>query len=565
MTRRKKRILIGVGIAAGISFVTLIIIAKMAASRFEPYIRDQAKAFLEKRFASEVEFAALRITMPHMSSLKLLFQKGAALARVEGEGIVLRHKGRRDIPPMFVMKSFAFEVNLGAVFDSPKRIQLVTIDGMEITVPPKGQRPDFGGGGDKDNQNDQDGGSSSTDVVIDQVLINDSVFTILPKDPGKPPLRFDLHNIRLESAGPNVAMKYDASLTNAKPPGEIHSTGTFGPWAAEEPGDSPLAGDYRFENADLGVFSGIAGILTSTGSFTGSLDTINAKGEATVPDFRLKRSGNPVPLQTTFEVGVDGTNGNTTLKPVVGTLGSTTFTTSGAVIKHETDTRRTIDLDVDMPKGDLRDVLNLAMKEGPLMEGQLYLKTKIRIPPLSGKVKEKLMLDGQFEITQGKFLKSTIQDQIDTLSRRGQGQPKNTEIDEVLLGMGGKFNLENEVITFSSLSFAVPGSGVDLAGSYDMGQDVLDFHGVLKLDAKVSQTMTGWKRWLLKPVDPFFSKGGAGTLLKIQVVGSAKKPQFGRDKGSDDDKDEKNSKDDKARENKSTENKNANAARNGKS
>ena len=94
-----------------------------------------------------------------------------------------------------------------------------------------------------------------------------------------------------------------------------------------------------------------------------------------------------------------------------------------------------------------------------------------------------------------------------------------------------EFNLENEVMTFRSLSFAVPGSGVDLAGSYDLDQDALDFHGTLKLEAKASETMTGWKRWVLKPIDPFFSNQGSGTLLHIQVVGTSKEPKFGRDRG----------------------------------
>ena len=32
-------------------------------------------------------------------------------------------------------------------------------------------------------------------------------------------------------------------------------------------------------------------------------------------------------------------------------------------------------------------------------------------------------------------------------------------------------------------------------------------------------------------LDPFFSKQGAGTLLRIQVVGTSKEPKFGRDRG----------------------------------
>jgi hypothetical protein len=34
-------------------------------------------------------------------------------------------------------------------------------------------------------------------------------------------------------------------------------------------------------------------------------------------------------------------------------------------------------------------------------------------------------------------------------------------------------------------------------------------------------------------LDPFFSKNGAGTYLRIQVTGPAKKPAFGLDKSKD--------------------------------
>jgi hypothetical protein len=356
---------------------------------------------------------------------------------------------------------------------------------------------------------------------------------ILSKNPAKKPLEFNIHNLRFDSVGPGSPMKYDAQLTNPKPKGEIHSTGTFGPWVASEPGDTPLKGDYKFANADLSVFKSIAGILQSTGSFEGSLSAINAKGTAKVPDFRLAISGNRVPLETQFEVLVDGTNGNTVLQPVRALLGSTRFTTSGAVLKQKGDPRRTIDLNVNMPSGYMRDVLRLAMKGEPFMEGRLNLKTKVSIPPLTTKVVEKLILDGEFSVTDGRFLKSNIQDQIDTLSRRGQGQPKNMAVDEVFSGMSGTFHLENELLRFRRLSFEVPGAAVNLAGTYDIDDDVLDFQGALKLRAKVSQTMTGWKRWALKPVDPFFSKEGAGTFLRIGVTGSSGKPQFGRAKDDD--------------------------------
>ncbi len=533
MTSKKKKWLLGTGIMAGAVAIVLFFVGRSMAKRFDPYIREQAIDYLQRRFDSQAEIGALRISLPHLSPYRIVFQRGRGiLAHVEGRNIQLRHKGRRDIAPMFVMGRFTFDVDLGTIFDSPRRVPLVTIDRMEINIPPKGQRPDLSPDDDDGAEDD----SSDTDILFDEVDVHDSILRILPRQEGKRPLQFDLHEIRLLSAGKNVAMKYKAFLTNAKPPGEIDSEGNFGPWAATEPGDTPLDGTYVFDQADLGVFRGIAGILHSTGNFEGTLDTIVAKGEATVPDFRLKRSDNRVPLKTKFEVLVDGTNGNTELRPVVGTLGSTTFTTSGAVIKHEEDQHRTIRLDVDMPNGNLSDLLKLAMKGEPFMAGRIALKTKIDIPPLSGKVKEKLLLDGQFEITEGHFQRSKIQDQIDTLSRRAQGQPKNMEIDEVILSMAGAFKMEDQTVTFQNLSFAVPGSGIDLAGSYDIEEDVIDFHGTLKLDAKISDTLTGWKHWLAKPIDPFFSKHGAGTFVHIQVTGSSKEPKFGRDKGRQDEK-----------------------------
>jgi len=208
-------------------------------------------------------------------------------------------------------------------------------------------------------------------------------------------------------------------------------------------------------------------------------------------------------------------------------LGSTNFTTSGGIIKHEANQPRAIGLNVSMPNGNLRDVLRLTMKGDPFMEGRLVLSTKIDIPPLTGKVKEKLVLDGRFEVLDGKFRHSTIQNQIDGLSKRARGQAGNPETDPAVSHMHGVFHLENALIRFQTLSFGVPGADIDLVGDYGLNNDAVNFGGTLKLQATVSQMVTGWKRVVLKPVDRFFEKDGAGTFLRIRVDGTSKAPKFG--------------------------------------
>jgi AsmA-like protein len=524
VTKRKKNWLVGILTVLLIATIGAIIAARIAVARFEPMLREQAIRYLHERFHSDVELTSLHIVPPKMSTMDILLRKGrGALVSVEGEGLSMRFGGARDLPPLFSIRKLQFTVDLGILSDQRKTVEFVAFQGMQIHIPPRGARPHLG---NPDSKRE----SERPDVVIKNVEIRDAVLVLLPREANKKPLKFDIQRLQLKSVGLNTPMKYDAAMTIPKPPGTLHSHGDFGPWAGPEPGDTPLQGDYVFENADLGIFNAIAGTLRSTGTFRGTLDSVEAKGYASVPNFRLKMAGNPIPLSTQFEVLVDGTNGDTVLRPVRARLGRTNFTTTGAVIKHEIRDHRAINLKVTMPSGDIRDLLRLATKGPPLMEGVINLKSAIDIPPLTGKVKEKLLLDGDFDLKDAKFLRSTIQDQIDQLSRRGQGQPKNEAIDEVVSNMKGSFHLENQVMTFRALSFEVPGAAVALAGNYDLDQDVIDFHGTLKLDAKISQTMTGWKRIILKPADPFFAKNGAGTFLHIKVDGTSRQPKFGLDR-----------------------------------
>jgi len=79
--------------------------------------------------------------------------------------------------------------------------------------------------------------------------------------------------------------------------------------------------------------------------------------------------------------------------------------------------------------------------------------------------------------------------------------------------------------------FAVPGAQVRLAGSYALKRETLAFKGNLLLDAKVSQTVSGFKSLLLKIVDPLFSRDGGGSSLPIKIEGTRSDPKFGLDMG----------------------------------
>src|SRR5208282_1614336 len=244
---------------------------------------------------------------------------------------------------------------------------------------------------------------------VDQVICKNTVLITLPgkADPGKPPkepLEWDIHNLELRSASVDKHFLFQGTLTNAKPKGEISSSGDFGPWDIDDPGLTPVTGTYKFTDADLGPFPGIAGTLSSTGKFAGKLAELQVDGETDTPDFSLDKIGKPVPLHTEYSATVDGTNGDTLLHPVRATLVRSLFVAEGSIINEPNHVGHRIVLDIGVPNGRIQDILSLAMKsDKPILTGPAKIKAKLLLPPGKEKVLDKMILDGQIGIDDARW------------------------------------------------------------------------------------------------------------------------------------------------------------------
>ena len=101
-------------------------------------------------------------------------------------------------------------------------------------------------------------------------------------------------------------MLFNVKLANPEPPGEISTSGELGPWNTRSVGQTPVAGEYVFQRADLGVFKGIREQLSSRGKFQGILEQIGVQGETDTPDFQVRSSMHAVDLRTRFERWLTG-------------------------------------------------------------------------------------------------------------------------------------------------------------------------------------------------------------------------------------------------------------------
>lgn len=497
--------------------LALLLCAGLAAAYFirnaEPILRARIIETLSARFRTKVQ----------LSALHLAFSNGVGL---HGEGLVVPGIGEASegSPPLLRVNSFTFHAGLDSLFKSPAHISTVYVQGMDINLPPKGQRPRF-------NAKAHYGKIS---LVFEKIVCADAKLVLGTNKPNKNPLEFDISRLVLTNVAPGQPFHFVANLTNPKPIGDIASTGDFGPFRSDSPADTPVRGHYSFSNADLSTTKGISGILSSTGDYSGELSNIIVDGQTQTPDFALDIANHRVPLNTTFHAIVDGASGDVALQPVKAKLLNSSFVASGSVTGTKGIPGRDIELQVSMDQAHIQNFLQLAFKTSPpLMSGQLAMKAKLSIPPGSEPVPQKIRLQGRFTISGATFSNSATQQKIDMFSMRAEGHAKEAKSasgdDKTESAMSGDFKSGNGVMDISNLRYELPGAQVALDGKYTMDGNTFDFRGVVRTKAALSQMTTGWKSLLLKPVDPFFHKRGAGAQIPVKITGTKSEPHFGLD------------------------------------
>jgi hypothetical protein len=494
----------------------------------QPIIHERAVAMLQSRFHGDVQIGDFSVS---------LFP-----ASVRGSRVVVRSHGRTDVPPLIEIGEFSANASLLGLFEKPIHLHEVRLKGLFIHFPPKDKRePILTSKKPKDMP-----------VLIDKLVSDDGELDVLPSNPDKPAHQFLIHQLTMHSLGRGQSAPFVAILTNATPPGQIHVKGNFGPWQPDDPRTTPVSATYTFSNADLGVFKGIGGILSSEGKFGGPLENLEVSGETTTPDFTVDSGGHPMMLRTEFNATVDGTNGDTLLHPVIAHLGGSTLVCNGAVTRPETGHGKEVILEVTSKGARIQDLLYLAVKtDKPPMTGTVNLKTKFDLPSASqedGKVADRLKLDGEFGVGGLMFTDPGVRGRIESLSDHAQGRPKDTVEDDPLSQLKGRFKLRNGMIDLRRLSFSVAGADIQLQGTYGLRSEALDFHGKARLEAKPSQMTTGFKSVLLKPFDHFFRKNGV-TELPIKITGERSHPSFGLDLHHKKDEESKQKQQDQDKEN----------------
>jgi len=482
-----------------LAIVVLCVLA-LLLHRYWPFGEVTVVQNLREASNSEVKFRAFHETY---------FPSPGAIL----EGVVFNH-GPNEAPPLITIEKLTIQGSyLGLLANHVTRI---TADRLRVLIPPFGTGTAFH--------------TTQSRITIGEIVTNGAAIEFSSGNPNKQPLRFDIHEASLQNVGWSGPLTYHVKVHNPEPPGEVTATGRFGVWNRSDPGETPISGEYKFEHADLSVYKGIAGTLSSTGKFGGKLSHVDISGTTDTPDFVVKSGGHPMRLTTEFSAYVDATHGDTFLKRVTGDFWKTHIVAEGSIAKSPDGKGKTALIDLEANDARIEDLLRLFVeKNRPPMSGGVTFRARAEIPPGPQKFLKKVKLRGNFGIAAGSFSDSSTQEGVNKLSAGARGQKESPDPETVLTDLSGSEDLIGGIVRFSDLSFGVPGAAARLHGTYDLTSYKIDLRGQLKLDSKISNTQSGAKALLLKAIQPFFKKRKTKEIVPVRISGTYQHPTFGLD------------------------------------
>ncbi len=508
-----------IAIRAALAGAGIFLVAILILVRNWPFTRTSVTKELEAASQSKVQFADF-----HASYFP---RPGCVLGKV-----IFRHNPVAGSPPLMTVELLKIEGSFSGLFT--KQVKRVRAEGLRILVPPRGTGEEFQT-------------PKRSPFVIDELAADGAILQIGSKNPDHPPLNFSFHTFSLENVGGRGAATFHAMFSNPQPPGDITASGKFGPWNEDDIGKTALSGEYSFQHADLGVFHGIAGLLSSSGKFSGVLSHIEAEGLTDTPAFLVTSSSHPVHLETRFRAVVNGENGDTFLQNVDVTFLKTAIWSKGSVVHQSGQPGKTASIEFAARAGRIQDLLLLFTKSNRApMSGVVDFHADVTLPPGKEEFLRKVELQGDFGVNAGSFTKSDTQEAVNHLSLGALGEKDRKDKNQfgssesgggednrntVLSDLKGHVVLKDGMARLSNLSFSVPGALASMQGTYNLITEKVDLRGTLKTESEPSDSTSGMKAVMLKVLEPFFRKKKIGYELPVKITGTYGNPSFGLDVG----------------------------------
>src|SRR5271155_678268 len=156
-----------IGVVAFVLLVGVAVAGRMVIARAQPILRTRVIETLSDRFNSKVDLASLHVSV---------------VSGIEVSGDGLKIFGTTDPNPyqpgvqaLIGVQQFRFQTSLLNLFRSPTHVETVYVKGLELNIPPKGDRREMTKMGPK---------TGKMSIFVDRFVCEDTRLLINTSKPG---------------------------------------------------------------------------------------------------------------------------------------------------------------------------------------------------------------------------------------------------------------------------------------------------------------------------------------------------------------------------------------------
>lgn len=476
-----------------------LLVAFALLARDWPFTRSKVVADLEDALGGHVEIGKFQQTwFPHPGCV--------------AKNVILKDYGNLPNPTPITVSKLIIQGSYRGLFT--KHVPVLRAEGIHLIAPNASYFSAW------------QRSPKSPNAIIDEFIATGSVLEF--SRGAARSLKFEISEFKLSHPDAHGVMRFQTTLQNPEPPGEVRASGYLGPWKTHDTRQTPIAGSYSLKRGNLAAFHGLAGTLSSQGSFQGTLEQLDVRGQTATPNFEVTDTGHKMSLLTQFQVTVITRNGDVVLKPVIARLGRSVVETEGQIApKEEGQKGKTASLNLLLRDGRIQDFLFLFLKDPTApITGRFSFKGEAALPPEKQPFTHKIQLQGDFGIDAAHATNPITQNNLDKLSERAEGEPEDTP-EKIVSDLKGHVILRDGTATFSNLSFHVPGAKAKLHGTYSLLTHRIDLHGTLSMQADLPKATKGVKSFLLKIINPFLKKNlHGGAKFPVSITGIYPNPVY---------------------------------------
>ncbi|HTV82569.1 MAG TPA: AsmA-like C-terminal region-containing protein [Acidobacteriaceae bacterium] len=339
---------------------------------------------------------------------------------------------------------------------------------------------------------------------------------------GQAPLHFVFGTLQIHNVQSGEPLTFFARARLPMLNAVVEANGKLGPLRPGHYAEMPTEGAYSLADMDLRRVSKLHGSASASGRYSGSVEQIAVQGKLAIPNLQAG-TGHVERLDAAYSATVKALQRELDIESAEVRMAGSTVMANGRVAGDP----RLARVNFTTQDGDLERLLEVVEEGTPSVAGKVSFVAQAEFGNGPAPFLKRLRLQGRVVVKDVTFVQSRLQKTVDAFSARARKQ-KNKDVVEVNVAASGETTFREGTAYLRDVRVTLPGATARLEGTFNLLNTRVNLTGKVGMQQTLSKDMTGWKRWLLAPLNPFFRQGKAGAVVPVAVTGTAGNPKIGQ-------------------------------------